>query len=272
MDPKARNKIFYIIVLVIIVAAVLVAYLNTSSGPSQSHLVGMRVPASTLSLMKDIAMNSTLASIIGPGSAANFPLIENGTPMYTDGKPTVLYFGADYCPFCSATRWGLILALMRFGNFTVLHYMQSSPTDYSPSTPTFSFYNSSYSSNLIYFMGVETLTRNETFLQAPNALENSTFDKYDLNNAQLPPDERGGIPFVDFGNKSVQDGSEVDPLLIEKMSWDQIIQNLSNPNSQVAQAIIGNADVFTAQICRIDNYTPASVCDQAYVKNILQFS
>ncbi|MEM3227737.1 MAG: DUF929 family protein [Candidatus Micrarchaeaceae archaeon] len=267
-----KNSTLYIIIIVIVAAAVLAAYFNSAHGAPTSSLIGKQVPVSTLSLMKSIAMNSTLAEAIGSGSAGNPPLSENGTPLYVDNKPTVVYFGADYCPYCAVTRWGLILALMRFGNFTLLHYMQANANDPAgPNTPTFSFYNSSYSSSIINFMSVETLTRNETPLQAPNAIENATFDKYDLNNPQLPSSERGGIPFVDFGNKSVQDGAEISPLLIYKLSWGQILQDLNNPNSTVAQAIIGNANVFTAQICRIDNNTPANVCDQNYVKQILQF-
>ncbi len=270
MDAKTKSRIMYAVIAIIVIGAVLVAYFNTKPA-SSSSLIGAAVPSTTLSQLKSIAMNQTLASTVGSGSTGNPPLLENGTPIYTDGLPTVVYVGADYCPFCAATRWGLVLALMRFGNFTSLHYMESSATDYAPSTPTFTFYNSSYSSNSIYFMSVEYLTRNYTPLASPNALENATFNKYDLNNLQLPSDERGGIPFVDFANKSVQDGAEFDPTLINKLTWSQIILDLQSPNSQVSQAIIGNADVFTAQICRIDNYTPKSVCNENYVKQILQF-
>ncbi|MGC8622675.1 MAG: DUF929 family protein [Candidatus Micrarchaeia archaeon] len=271
MDQKKKNATTYFAILILIVVAVVAAYLNTKPA-SSSALVGAPVSNTTLSQLKDIAMNQTLASAVGSGSAGNLPTLENGTPIYTNGKPTIIYIGADYCPFCAATRWTLIIALMRFGNFTSLHYMESSPTDYAPSTPTFTFYNSSYFSNLIYFAGVETLTRNYTPLSYPDSLENATFNKYNLNNPALPSSERGGIPFVDFANKSVQNGAEFSPTLINKLTWSQIIQELNNPNSQVSQAIIGSANIFTAQICSIDNYTPRSICSQNYVKQILRFS
>ena len=41
------------------------------------------------------------------------------------GKPEVLYVGAEFCPFCGAERWPLIVALSRFGHFTTLTNMQS---------------------------------------------------------------------------------------------------------------------------------------------------
>ena len=32
-------------------------------------------------------------------------------------KPELLYIGAEYCPYCAASRWPLIIALSRFGTF-----------------------------------------------------------------------------------------------------------------------------------------------------------
>ena len=40
-----------------------------------------------------------------------------GAPTDQDGKPLVVYVGADYCPFCAAERWPLVAALERFGTF-----------------------------------------------------------------------------------------------------------------------------------------------------------
>ncbi len=34
------------------------------------------------------------------------------------GKPEVLFVGAEFCPFCAAERWPLIVALSRFGHFS----------------------------------------------------------------------------------------------------------------------------------------------------------
>ena len=43
-----------------------------------------------------------------------------------DGKPEVLYVGAEYCPYCAAQRWALAVALSRFGTFTGLETTHSS--------------------------------------------------------------------------------------------------------------------------------------------------
>ena len=40
--------------------------------------------------------------------------------------------GAEYCPYCAAERWSMIVALGRFGTFSGLQTMRSSSTDSRP--------------------------------------------------------------------------------------------------------------------------------------------
>lgn len=264
-----KNKMVYIIGIAV-VALIAVAYVyNVTYGGSNTTAVlnNQAVPRSELLQLKVIATNYSLANNVGFGSANNLPAAasKNGiySPIITGGKATVVYVGADFCPYCAITRWGLIIALMRFGNFTSLHYMTSSATDVFPNTPTFTFYNSSYNSAYVDFMSAETATRNETPLQAPNGIENATMNKFNPS---------GGIPFIDFGNKTVQGGAEVIPSLIDGQTWSQIISESGNPNSNIAKGIIGSANIFTAEICSIDNFTPTTVCSQPYVKSILKIA
>src|SRR5712692_8559609 len=49
-----------------------------------------------------------------------------GTLLTGNGKPEVVYVGAEYCPFCAAERWALSVALSRFGSFSGLHLIHSS--------------------------------------------------------------------------------------------------------------------------------------------------
>ena len=182
-----------------------------------------------------------------------------------NGKPTVLYISAEYCPFCAAERWALVIALLRFGNFTKLHYMASSAYDYAPDTPTFTFYNSSYNSNYINFVAVELTTRNLTsnntyqILQRPNAWENATFNKYDPN---------GSIPFLDINNETITIGANYDPMEIESYNYTEIIDMLYNSSTPISRYIIGSANLITAQICKADGNKPVSVCNASYVKSI----
>ncbi|MCL4404623.1 DUF929 domain-containing protein, partial [Candidatus Marsarchaeota archaeon] len=207
---------------------------------------------------------------VGIGATSGYPIVSGTNISLTqDGIPEVLYVGADYCPFCAITRWGLVMALMRFGNFSSLHYMTSSATDYEPNTATFTFYNSSYSSNYVAFVPVETLTNTYKPLQNMTSSESAIFGTFDTNNTNVPSDERSAIPFIDFGNKTIQIGAEVSPALINPYNWNEILSYLkTDPNGAVAQALIGEANVFTAQICSINGGKPASVCNQRFVKTI----
>ncbi|HVD63297.1 MAG TPA: DUF929 family protein, partial [Lapillicoccus sp.] len=44
---------------------------------------------------------------VGLGVGVSNPpkAISGAPPLTTDGKPGVLYVGAEYCPFCAAERW-----------------------------------------------------------------------------------------------------------------------------------------------------------------------
>ena len=61
----------------------------------------------------------------------------------------VVYVGGEYCPYCAAERWAMVMWLSRFGTFTNLHEIQSSSNDIDANTNTFTFYKSSYTSQYI---------------------------------------------------------------------------------------------------------------------------
>ena len=82
-----------------------------------------------------------------------------------DGKPLVVYVGAEYCPYCAAERWVMVMWLSRFGTFKNLSEIQSSSTDVCPNTDTFTFYKSSYSSPYIDFSPNEVEDRNQAPLR-----------------------------------------------------------------------------------------------------------
>jgi thiol-disulfide isomerase/thioredoxin len=250
-------------VAIVIVAAVMLTARGGSSSKSLSLFDNVPVPQSLLGLL---AVPSNLSNAIGAG-AAQVGTITNvsGAAMRINGKPAVLYVGADYCPYCAVTRWALVVALLRFGNFTGLRYMTSSPSDLAPSSPTFTFYNSTYSSSYIDFVAVELAGNkpvNGTYptLQALNSTETAIMAKYD---------QGGGIPFTDFANESVQRGSAyTDPTILDLGNWTAIAGGLHNSSSIYSIAIVGAADIYTAEICRIDGNQPAGVCGQAYVQAI----
>ncbi len=268
------KKIIYILIAVILIVLVgLVVY--HKSNVSNTNLVkfdNLPVNQQYMNGLYNIANNKTLANNVGISIFSNsgYHNISNSPPIIINNKPTLLYVGADYCPFCAITRWSIILALMRFGNFSNLHYMTSSASDIYSDTPTFTFYNSSYKSNIISFISTELATNKINpatnyyyTLETANKIENDTLHSYN---------RKQSIPFLDFGNRSVQVGAVTSPKIIKGMSWNQILTTMKNSKSMITQAIIGSANLFTARICEITNNTPKTLCDQQYISNFKKYN
>ena len=273
-----RSKYLAVIILAAVVLAATAYYFNSLENFSWlARYDNVMTSNAVLSQLHSIAQNVSLADNIGIGTVPVGPkgalpfITNNNKPLVgANGKPMVLYVGADYCPYCAVTRWSLILALMRFGNFTELHYMTSSAVDYAPYTPTFTFYNSHYSSKVINFTAFEiaknifnsTINNYEPLQTVPSQYNNVVVfysEKY-TGSPKYP------IPVVDYGNYSIEIGAMAEPLLLKGDNWSTIIGDLKNPNTGISQGIVGAADVMTAQICHAINNN-ASVCTEPYVKN-----
>ena len=120
-----------------------------------------RAPPDVLHGVSSISA-STFATI-GTGEVSN-PL-HSVTPSVAilrdaSGKPVFLYVGGEFCPFCAAERWSMVVTLDRFGTFSNLHIISSSSTDEFANTPTFTFYKSTYTSPYLDFQPVELYDRN----------------------------------------------------------------------------------------------------------------
>ena len=197
---------------------------------------------------------------VGQGTANNLIKPVSGTGLTgATGKPEVLYIGAEYCPYCAAERWALIVALGRFGKFSGLQTTTSSSNDIYPNTPTFTFRSATYSSDYVDFRAVETSDRDQQPLQTPSASEQQLLSKYD---------SAGSIPFVDFGNKYAMSGATYLPDLLGGASWQAIAAELEDQNSAQAKAIVGSANLITAAICKTTSDQPASVCSSSAIQDL----
>ena len=189
----------------------------------------------------------------------------------------MLYIGAEYCPYCAAERWAMIVALSRFGTFSGLATIHSAAADGAgnaepyPNTPTWTFANAKYTSPYLTFSTVEQYTNVPdssngfyTTLQTMTKAQQALITKYDA-----PPyvSTAGSIPFVDFGNKYLVAGASYSPQVLAGLSWATIGADLSNPNSAVAKAVDGTANYITAAICKLTGNQPASACT-ATVKSL----
>lgn len=252
------------VVVVVIVALIVVKVAGGFGGGGSSTDVKTANSATVAKVVATMAAvpSATLASASKTTKvslAKLFPAV--GGTLTKGGKPEVLYLGAEYCPYCAATRWSVIMALSKFGTFSHLGQIHSSSTDVYPNTETFSFYRSTYTSKYLTFTSVEELTVSKQPLQTATAAQTNLLEKNE--STVLPASEMangGSIPFIDFGGKKFLVGQLYDPQVLAGLSFVQIGQQLKNPNSDVAINIDGGAGKFMKVLCQLTHDQPAAAC------------
>jgi thiol-disulfide isomerase/thioredoxin len=252
--------------VVVLVVVLLVVLLLPPSNGLQPVSTPTAVPASVLSAVTNPGIHAF--GTVGEGGQAGELSRLTGTKPLTDsaGKTEVVYVGAEYCPYCAAERWSMIMALARFGTFTGLKEMSSSSTDQAgPSISSFTFVDSSYSSQWVDFMPVEEDDQSGNPLQTPSATVQQIFTTYGQ-----PPytASASSFPFLDIGGVYVLYQTGFLPSVLQGLSWKQIATDLSNLDSPVTLAIVGNANWLTAAICLADSNQPSSVCASSGVQGI----
>jgi hypothetical protein len=247
------------VVVVVAVSLVVGVYFALSNSSPYGSFVGKPVSAAVLDDITGVS-NSTLASVGIPSDVLR-PAQISGSPLTLNGKPEILYIGGDYCPYCAVERWGLILALSRFGQFSGLTYTLSSSADVNPNSPTFSFSSSSYTSNDIAFVGVEEFGQDpNTVLHPLTTQQQSLITQYDTCAAS---GSSGGIPFIDIANAYALNCGAQSLLDISNKNWTEIATVLNNPGSNVAQLIDGAANALISAICKVTGQTTYP-CNQPY--------
>jgi len=255
---------------IIAVIAVVVSFvlLSGHSTPTNTTSGGTSAPPTGSELAQVISTTTTVPAAtlnqVGAGQVTATPTSISGAPLTSGGKPEMLYIGAEYCPYCAAERWAMVVALSRFGTFSGLAAIRSAAKDGAghaepyPNTPTWTFVNAHFTSTYLTFTSVELNTNipdpatgGYTTLQTPTAEQEALLRTYDTN---------GSIPFIDFGNKYMSVGASYDPAVLKNLTWDQIATALHNPGSPVARAALGAANYMTAAICVLTGNQPASAC------------
>ena len=207
---EARRRMLMALGAVVAVLAVIATLVVIRfSGDDESSGTVPAVSLDPATATKVTALPAATLETIDRGSVPQtaLPKPVTGSPLTQDGKPKVVYIGAEYCPYCAAERWPMVVALSRFGTWRNLGATTSgsSPEPY-PNTPTFIFHGTSFSSPYLVFEGVETET-NKRQGDGWEPLDKLTAEQQKLIDTYKP----GGIPFVDFGNRFTVNGASFDP-------------------------------------------------------------
>jgi hypothetical protein len=260
------------IVLVIAVVGTFIGIkaATSSAKASAAAVAGTSQPASVLNQIANIPA-ATLTSV-GTGSTyhgAIQTIKGNPATLTSNGKAVIAYVGGEYCPYCAAERWAITAALSRFGKFSHLGYIHSSSTDVDPSTPTLTFYKSSYTSKYVDFESTEARNDDNTAnLEPLTSQDNQLMTKYDVPPYVPSASDDGSFPFVDFANKYVINGASYDPAVLKGLTWAQVAAALKDPSSPVAKGADGATNLITAAICKVTDGQPGSVCNSAAVTKV----
>lgn len=239
--------------VLVVVATLVVVGVSTDNGSSDPATPRNAVPASVLADLTGVPA-ATLAAV-GRGSSTNPPRPVTGDIRSVNGKPEVLYLGAEYCPFCAGQRWALIQALSRFGTFSGLSTTRSASDDVHPNTPSFTFHGATYTSDYL------TFTARELYTNERQGNGYSPLDKGTDEEMALLQRYGGSFPLLDLGGRFVQVGASYNLDLLHEMEWDQIAAALADPKTDLARAIDGSANVLTASLCALTKSRPAQVCN-----------
>jgi hypothetical protein len=241
----------------------LITEVTTAPSNATDHVVisastGAFSGTSGFGVVGSSAYSSSLSVLFAPATPVNGPALTAG------GKPEVLYVATEYCPYCVAESWPLVVALSRFGEFSGLRTSRSARFDNVLPIDGWTFYGSSYSSPYLTFVPVEIRS---------NALVNQRADPDKARSyrvlQQLTPAEKTvldrldhgrGVPFVDFGGRATLLSSGVPPDALAGLTWSQIAASLRRPGTPAGFTILAAADVLTAEFCTLTGNRPATAC------------
>src|ERR1039458_3037960 len=115
-----------VVVLAVVVVFIALALLGSKPNGTSSSSSNPLAPASVLAAVTSVS--PSVSSTIGAGGVADPLEAISGSPAAltgSSGKPEVFYLGAEFCPYCAAERWSVVIALSRFGKFSNLHITTS---------------------------------------------------------------------------------------------------------------------------------------------------
>ncbi len=258
------SLVVLVLVLVIALLAVKVTHRSSAGGPPPTTLA----PASVV-LQATTVPSSVLDAIGAPGPPVVTPPVRlaHSQLLRNGNRPLIVYVGAEFCPFCAAQRWALVVALGRFGTFSDLGLATSSTQLVFPGVDSFTFRGASYHSRYVTFQAVETYGSDTTTGTASSPvfepLESlAGQDRALLDRLDVPPlaPVPATLPFVDIGGRYVTVGAEFSPGLLAGRSTSTIAADLAQPTSHLARAVDGTANELTAAICTSTGQQPAAVC------------
>jgi hypothetical protein len=255
------------LVLIIVIVLVVVKVTGTSAtptpatGPSPSAAppaVVHEVTNVPEAVFDAVGVTSTDAAVTPP------TLLKGQRRLEEAGRPEVVFVGDEFCPYCAAERWAVVVALARFGTWSGLDAMESGSDEAFPATPTFTFVSSRLTSRYVSAKLIEhygdqqnSAGTSYTVLERLPGTVKALMAQYDRSTPGTPG---GLVPFLDIANRAVLSGGAYSPAVLQQLTSTDIAGGLTDAKDPATEAIVATANYLSAVICSVDGQQPVSVC------------
>jgi hypothetical protein len=258
---RRRNQLLGIgsIAMVVVVVVVLVVVklagggnTPTTGGSATSPPAGTPIAASVTGKLISVPL-SALATAPASGLSTS-PEAISDPKLKVDGKPDLLYVGAEFCPVCATERWAMYVALSKFGTFSPQPgRIHSALRDGDIQTVT--FYKTTYTSP--YF----TFTPKELTTNIPEGNSYTPLERLSAAQQELWQSHTTGFPWLDFGGKMQLTSAQFDPTELEGLTFDAIADSIGRNSTATGANIDASAKVLVQTICStLTDNRPADVC------------
>ncbi|HET6875606.1 MAG TPA: DUF929 family protein, partial [Acidimicrobiales bacterium] len=253
---QRRNQLLALLAVVVVVAVVAVVVIIGVSSSGSSGKPRQAAPAAAVGTMQGVS-TATLADAAAKIKTQdlNYATIAKGGDLTKDGKPEILYIGAEFCPVCAAERWPMTIALMKFGTFSNLQQTHSAKAD--GDAGTWSYYGATYTSKYISF------NPQELYTNEPSGNYYKPLEKITPANQQVWTANEGSslaFPFIDLGGKEVLQSAQFNPQIVYYKSFDTTLSSIGSNDNTIGAYVDASAAVFTKYICGLTNNQPGDVC------------
>jgi Domain of unknown function (DUF929) len=246
-------------VILVVVAVTCLALISSLGGNttavagSSSPASGTPIPTALVRRLQSITLQSLVNAPAGGLDVS--PTGINDPKLDSDGKPDLLYIGAEFCPVCATERWAMYVALSKFGTFSPEPgEIHSAVRD--GDIPTLTFYKTKFSSPYLTFTPVETTTNEPEgdyyeLLQKPSAEQLKLWESH----------TQQSFPWIDFGGQKELNSAQYDPSVLQGMTFNSIASQIGDNSTVVGADVDASARVLVKTICStMTSDNPAAVC------------
>jgi len=260
----------YLALLLVVAAFVLLYGLFRSSGARWS-----KVYRSTVVLA--VVLGLVISGVIALAGVLFFgcpylPAASSGTtqpapgwssfsvaPWQENGLPVFYFYGATWCPYCSASSWAMWKALSGFGNLTGTQFTYSNE-DHIPEVDLSSIQYTS--SHVAFVVSEDTSQVTGTFPSTSNCVEQAYVGAY----------SGSAIPFVVINGQFVHGtatggGTLIQPTDVSSFTWQTMQTQVGGADQSSGSAwsiVQGQTWWMMAMIAKSEGATPGNLAQQPY--------